>query len=367
MAENQDKEQRTEQATPRRREEARDKGQVAVSTELTAAFGLAAGMAALLVGGGGLVHGLGGLIVESLGRLAPAARSEFGVEESAGIIRGSLESVAVALGMVVVPTAVCLALAGYAQVGFRVAPKAVEADLSKVDPIKGFQRLFSLRAVVRTGFAALKVLAITLTMGLIAWHQLGDVVRLGDGELGPLLVGLGRVALLCTAGALVTILAIGLIDLFFQRYQHEKDLRMTRQELKEEHRLTEGDPHVRSRVRQLQREMATRRMMSEVPKATVVVTNPTHYAVALKYERDAAGRALQSAPLVVAKGKGHVAQRIKQVAAEANVYLYEDVPLARSLYAEVELGREIPEELYAAVATVLGHVFRLQGEVVGAS
>ncbi len=367
MAESQDKEQRTEEATPRRREEARDKGQVAVSTELTAALGLAAGMGALLIGGGGLVHGLGRLIAESLARIGPAARFDFGVEQAAGIVRSSFESVGWALCMVVLPTTACVALAGYAQVGFRVAPKAIEPDPSKVDPIKGFRRLFGMRAVVRTGFAGLKVLAISLTMGLIAWQQLGDVVRLGNGELGPLLLGLGRVALLCTAGALVAIVAIGLIDLFFQRHQHEKDLRMTRQELKDEHRLTEGDPHIRSRVRQLQREMATRRLMSDVPKATVVVTNPTHYAVALKYERDAAGRALQGAPLVVAKGKGHVAQRIKQVAAEADVLLYEDVPLARSLYAKVDLGQEIPEELYAAVATVLAHVFRLQGEVVRAA
>src|SRR5262249_53520444 len=160
------------------------------------------------------------------------------------------------------------------------------------------------------------------------------------------------------AAAMGVILALALLDTLFQRLQHERDLRMTRAEVKEEHRLTEGDPHVRARIRAVQRELATRRMMADVPKATVVVTNPTHYAVALRSERQlAAGRA--GAPVVVAKGVDHLAQRIRSVALESGVPCHEDVPLARTLYARVKLGQEVPAELYAAVAAVLATVYRL--------
>jgi len=366
MAETQDKDQRTEEATPRRREEAREKGQVALSAEMTAAIGLVAGLGALLVGGGRLVGTLGDLVVETVGEMSPIGRTELSVPQAAGILRHSLESVVPSLAMVVLPAIACVALAAFVQVGFRIAPEAVEPDPSKIDPVKGMGRLFGMRSLMRTGLAGLKVLAISVVVAVIAWKHVPDVVRLGSGELGPLLLGLGHIALSCTTGALVTILLLGLIDLVFQRYQHEKDLRMTKQEVKDENRLTEGDPHVRARVRQLQREMATRRMMADVPKATVVVTNPTHFAVALKYERDESGRSTQRAPVVVAKGADHLAKRIREVATEAKVQLFEDPPLARALYAKVDVGREIPEELYTAVATVLGHVYRLQEGLVRA-
>jgi len=168
----------------------------------------------------------------------------------------------------------------------------------------------------------------------------------------------GLVALRATGAALAVILALAVLDALFQRLQHERDLRMTRAEVKEEHRLTEGDPHVRARIRSIQRELAMRRMMSDVPKSTVVVTNPTHYAVALRYERQAGGRT--SAPIVSAKGVDHLAQRIKAVAAEHGVRCHEDVALARALYARVRVGQEIPEELYGAVAAVIATVYRLE-------
>ena len=232
--------------------------------------------------------------------------------------------------------------------------------MTKLDPVKGFQKLFSLRAVVRTALAAAKVLAISLVMGVIAYREVDEIARVGDSDLGPILVALGGVSLKAAAGGLVAIVVLALVDLVYQRFQHDKDLRMSKEEIKEENRIAEGDPHVKARVRQIMRETATRRMMAHVPKATVVVTNPTHYAVALLYEDR------EGAPRCVAKGKGFVARRIKEVAREAGVVLYEDVPLARALHAQVELGREIPEELYAAVAEVLAYVYRLQGRAAAA-
>ena len=363
MAESDDKEQKTEEATPRRREEARDRGQVALSSELIAALGLCLGTAMLSLSGGRLAQTLGGLTRDTLGALGTIGTSELTAPSSARLIREPILAVLGILGVVVLPTVAFGALAGYLQVGFRIAPKAIELNPGKLNPVQGLQKLFSLRAVVRTVMAAAKVILISAVVSIIAWAHVDEIADLGVNDLGPLLAGLGHVALRCTAGALAIILALAVVDLFYQRYQLAKDLRMTKQEVKEEHRLTDGDPHVRARIRQIQREAAQRRMMDEVPDATVVVTNPTHYAVALRYEVDDP-ESKGAAPKVIAKGVDHIAQRIKAVAAEHGVVCYEDVPLARALHAQVEIGQEIPDDLYGAVATVLGYVYRLRGERV---
>jgi flagellar biosynthetic protein FlhB len=265
-----------------------------------------------------------------------------------------------ALAVVVVPTVLISALAGYAQVGLRFGSKVLELDPARLSPARNLSRVLGLRGLVRAGLSAVKVALICAVSGAVAWLHLDEVTRVGTSELGPLLSALGLVALRTAGAALLVILALALLDLVFQRIQHERDLRMTRAEVKEEQRLTEGDPHVRARIRSIQRELATRRMMSEVPRATVVVTNPTHYAVALRYEHS---QARAGAPRVVAKGVDHLAQRIKALAAQHGVRCHEDVPLARALYARVRVGQEIPEELYGAVAAVLATVYRLEGEL----
>ncbi len=360
MADVQDKEQRTEEATPRRREDARERGQVALSTEFVAAIGLCAGFGALLMTGGGLVRSVADNAIATFGALGALGTQELDAAQTAEIFRETATIVLGAVCLAILPvTAVC-ALSGYAQVGFRIAPKAVELQLSKIDPLQGMRRIFSARSMVRGALALLKVVLITATGAVIAWSHLDEIVRVGTNDLGPLLAALGRVALHCTAGMLIVIVGLGLLDLLFQRFQHERDLRMTRQELKEEQRLTDGDPHVRARIRQIQRELARRRMLAEIPKATVVVTNPTHYAVALRYEAEEREQK-HAAPVVVAKGVDHLARRIRTLAEEHGVLCHEDVPLARALYAQVQIGQEIPEELYAAVATVLSHVYRLRG------
>ena len=202
-------------------------------------------------------------------------------------------------------------IVGYAQVGFRVTPEAVSFDPSRLDPIKGLGRMFSARSAVKTAQALAKIALIAGVMASIAWMQIGKITLLGGGELGPVLAGIGHVAARCSAGAIGTVLLLAVIDLLFQRFQHGRDLRMTKQEIKDEMKSSEGDPHLRSRIRRVQREMAGRRMMAEVPSATVVVTNPTHYAVALRYDDDE--RAQKSAPRVVAKGVDFVALRIKEI------------------------------------------------------
>ena len=354
----QDKDQKTEEATPRKLDEARKEGQVAFSQELIAALSLCCGFAAMALAGGQVWHRVGEVLVKALNDLPQAGQRNVDVIQSAEWLRGTITSILGPIAIMVVPIILMMLVVGYGQVGFQIATKAVQFDPDKINPVKGFSRLFSLRSTVRTVLSGVKILAIGTVMATVAWHQVPGVITIGTSELGPLLVGLGVIAMRCTGAALVMILLLAAIDFLFQRWQFKRDQRMSKQEVKEEHKMSEGDPQLKGKVREVQRQMATRRMMDDVPKATVVVTNPTHYAVALRYEREES----TGAPMVLAKGAGHVALRIKQIAAENEVICYEDVPLARALYAQAEVGEEIPTELFAAVAAVLAHVYKMRGQ-----
>ena len=366
MADDASKDEKTEEATPRRREEARDEGQVAMSQELVSALMLASGMGALLLGGGQVGEMLGVTLEGTLTSLGDIGTQELTLDDAAALLDAIVSDAAGVIVALFLPVVAIGLVVGYAQVGFKLASKAVAPDPQKIDPMKGFQRLFSVRSWVRTGLSALKIAAIAGSMLAVAWLQIPNIIRLGAAEIGPLMPGLGHVMLRVTAAGIVAMILISVIDVFYQRFQHDKDLRMTKEEVKQEHKTMEGDPHVKARIRAIQRDTSRKRMMQEVPKSTVVVTNPTHFAVALSYGRDANGDPIHSAPRVVAKGCDHLAQHIKKVASDAGVPLYEDVPLARSLYAKVEIGDEIPEDMYAAVAAVLNYVYRIQGSAVGA-
>ena len=369
MAEETEKHEKTEDATPRKRQEAREKGQVALSTELLVALGLCVGFAAVAYGGGAIASASGGLIERSLATLAVDATSDLSAERSAALVAGGFELLLAPALAVIVPLLVTAVIAGYVQVGFQVTPQAIAWDLARLNPLKGWSRIASRRSLVRSTLALAKILVITTAMVTVAAGDVGGIAALCGSDLGPMLAGLGTVVAHCAVAGLVAIVAIAVVDFGFQRWQHESDLKMSKKEIKDEARSTEGDPHIKGKIRQIQREMARRRMMADVPTATVVVTNPTHYAVALRYERadPALGEgARPRAPRVVAKGVDLVAQRIKAVAAEAGVPAYEDVPLARALHAQVEIGQEIPEALYQAVASVLAYVYRLEAARVSA-
>ncbi len=361
MADQDDKDQKTEEASSRRIDEARDEGNVAMSTELIAATGLVIGLLTMTVFGGELMSTVGARIIDATTSLDTLGTIDFSVPFAAGILEETLVSGLEALAFVTLPPIVVSLMIGYMQVGYRVTPKALELKWSKLDPVQGTKRLFGMRAVVRTAMSAVKVLLIGAAVVTVAWSHAADLFRAGTNELRPMLGAVGKIVFQSAAAGITVILVLACIDFVYQRYQHGKDLRMTKQEVKEEAKLTDGDPHVRARIRQMQNQLANRRMMSDVPKATVVVTNPTHYAVALRYERDDDGA--RSAPTVIAKGVDRTAQRIKAIAAENDIICYEDVPLARALYAQTEVGDEIPEDLYAAVAAVLGYVYRMRGMV----
>lgn len=362
MADDSD-EDKTESATAHKRNEAREQGQTALSNELVVALLLCGWAATLAFSGGKLGTALGGTLRGTIERLGDLGTQELSIPSAAALLTSIARPVAAAFLGLLLPLFVLGLLAAYGQVGFRLTPKAIEADPAKLDPFKGLGRLFSTRSLVRTSMAVAKLTLIVVSMVAAAWTQIDHIVLLAGADLGPALAGTGHIALRCVAAALLAILVLAAADAAYQRWQHERDLRMSRKEIKEEHKTLEGDPHIKSRIRRVQMEIAARRMMSDVPKATVVVTNPTHYAVALRYERQGKDGAPTGAPRVVAKGVDAVAERIKELARESGVLCFEDVPLARALHARCQIGDEVPLDLYQAVAEVLAYVYRVQGKL----
>lgn len=358
MAEHDSGQERTERATPRKLEEARKEGQVARSRELNTVALLVAGSAGLLFLGGGLVESIGRVMHASFGfRREQLLDSSQVAAALAGAGANVLAALVPLLGLLVVAAVVSSVMLG----GIRLSGKALMPKWERISPAKGFARIFSAQGVMEL----VKSLAKFLLIGSIAivwlWHSAGEFLVLG--EL-PVEGGLAQAAHLVAWSFLVICLAtilIAAVDVPFQLWNHARQLRMTKQEVRDELKETEGKPEVKSKVRQLQRELAQRRMMQEVPKADVIVTNPTHYAVALRYE---AGR--MRAPKVVAKGADLIARRIRDIGREHRVALFEAPPLARALYHSTELNQEIPEGLYLAVAQVLAYVFQLRDARPGA-
>lgn len=365
MAEEVDREEKTEEATPRRREQAREEGQVALSQELASAAMLGATILAVLVVGGWLAQAAGFLVVDSLREIGRYGVESFTIPQTTSLVLEAANALSWKAIALIVPLFVIGAAVSYAQIGFHITPKAIEWNPSRLDPMQGLKRIFSLQSAVRTLSALLKIVLICTVVALVAWGDLPSIVALHDSELGPVLVGIGSVLARCAFAALIVVAVIAAADFAWQRFRHDRDLRMSKKEVRDEMKNMEGDPHIKARIRAIQRERARSRMMQDIPKATVVVTNPTHYAVALAYDREESAQAKKgrrAAPYVVAKGVDAVAQRIKQVASEHDILLYEDVPLARALHAQVDIGEEVPEQFYQAVAVVLAYVYRVKEE-----
>ncbi len=353
MAESQPQAQeRTEKATPKRRREAREKGQVPRSRELATVSILLASAAVFYAFGGEAGSLLAGLMRDGL-TLEPAQ-----LRDTAAVFR-AMESGTRAALLAVAPLLVSLAavavLAPLALGGWVFSAQALRPRLERLDPLKGLGRLFSLRGVVELAKALAKVLVVGGVAVLLLWALRTDLGGLAREALQPQLAHVFhrvREAFLVLSAAT---LLIALVDVPYQIWQHGRQLRMTRQEVKDELKETEGRPEVRSRIRSLQREMAQRRMMDAVPGADVVVTNPTHYAVALAYDPLRA-----NAPRVVAKGVDHLALRIREVASRHGVPVIEAPPLARALYATTDLEQEIPAALYVSVAHLLAYLYQLR-------
>ena len=353
MAEHEDGQERTEQPTERRLQRAREQGQVARSRELANLGLLLTAAAGLMVLGPATLSGL----VEIVRRgLTPTREALAG---GGGDLLSTLVATAADALFLLLPLLAALlvvaVLAPLALGGWTFSTEALALKPERLNPAKGLARVFSLNGLAELAKALAKFTVLALTAGLLLWRDMGSILSLGGQGLAPALSGAASLLLnsfLVLCGALVSIAAL---DVPYQYWRHHQQLRMNRQDLREELKETEGRPEVKSRQRALQREVARRRMMQEVPRADVVVTNPTHFAVALRYRPET-----MAAPRVVAKGADLVAQRIRGLAAEHGVPLLSAPPLARALYHGTRLGQEIPAGLYQAVAQVLAYVYALR-------
>lgn len=353
--EDRSREDLTEEATPFRIEESRRKGMVAQSKELSSLFAFLAAAVATYAMSPKLGYQLTEFMKEVF-RTDLSSRADLGSIHFARTYFMKALGILASIGIPVCAAGFIFgALGSFMQVGAIFSVDPITPDLEKINPIQGLQRLFSVKILIEGARLVLKIVAITAVSYYLVKYEIMKAPTLFEGETGFQFLTYGRIAK-AIFFALSAILAVfSVIDFAYQRFEYNKNLRMTKQEAKQEHKEREGDPQIRARIRSIQREMARRRMMQAVKKADVIVTNPTHIAVALVYEKSS-----MNAPKVVAKGADFVAQKIKQIATDAGVPLVENVALARSLYKNVKVGQGIPRNLYQAVAEVLAYVYRLK-------
>jgi len=345
-------EEKTEEATPHKRREVRREGQVAKSTDLNAAVTLFAVFLLILFTHQYYIKILYDYISRCL--TDGVLRRITGSELMYIFADSSLFIIKFMAPILLTGIAAGLA-ANLGQVGFLFAPSAVKPKLSNINPINGFKRIFSRRSLVELLKSLLKVAVVGWVTYVLVRNNFEKLVFIMFMDLMPMLEVVVYVVSRVALGALGAFLVIAILDYIYQRYDFRKRIRMTRREVKDEFKQTEGDPLIKSRQRERQRLLAQRRMMKKVPEATVVITNPTRLAVALKYE---VGE--QDAPEVVAKGAGHIAKKIVQLAEENDVPVVENKPVAQFIYHNVEIGQEIPPELYKAVAEILAVIYRFK-------
>lgn len=346
--------ERTEKATPKKRKEARRKGQVAQSKEVTSVLILIAALGFFYFAGAWMFWNLSELIggvyqnIDTLRINTAADMNAFSVD-----IFSKLFSILIPFFL---PILIVAAIANIGQVGFEIHGEPLRPNLKKLNPISGVKKIFSLKALVDLAKSIVKILIIGgIAYGLIK-GEMEEFPSLMQQGVGEILLFIAQAAFKIIFLVCLALIVLAFLDYIYERWQYEKNLKMTKQEVKDERKQAEGDPKVKGRIRKVQMEMAARRMMEAVPEADVVITNPTQLAVALKFEASK-----MHAPTVIAKGSGPVAERIKETARNHQVPIVEDKPLAQTLFKMVEIGEFIPEELYRAVAEILAYVYRIKG------
>jgi flagellar biosynthetic protein FlhB len=348
-----DFQEKTEEATPRHREETRKKGQVAKSMEISSAALIFFCFLILNFLASYFYHQMANLMVESLGGMG-----------SVNLTMGNFHTLFLfwmfAFAKILIPIVLALAvialLVNFAQVGMVFSAEPLTPKLDRLNIAKGIKRILSKQSLFNLIRDVIKLIIIGYVSYVTIKAEMHNYVPLADKDVWQILVFASKMVFRVAMRTALALIILSILDYAFQKWQFEKTLKMTKDQLKEELKMTEGDPLIRSRIRRVQREMARRRMMKEVPKADVVVTNPTSIAVALKYDAQT-----MSAPTVIAKGQRLLADKIKEIAIEHNIPMVEDKPLARALYKAVEIGMEIPANLYRAVAEVLAYVYNLKG------
>lgn len=348
--------EKTEKATPKKRQDSRKKGQVLKSPDVTSAIVLLAVFLFLFFSAGFMRERIFTFFYQTFNRYILI--DTFSVD----MIMQIYSDVLLEAGLLVLPIMLISVVAGIAgnvfQFGLLFTAEPLKLDLKKLDPIKGLKRIFSVKAIIELIKSVLKISLIGSVTVVIIWMNLEQVLSLSFKSPWDTLSTISFLAAMMGIAASFVLLFVSILDYFYQRYDYEKNLKMSKQDIKDEYKNSEGDPIVKSRIKQRQREMAMRRMMQEVPKADVVITNPTHYAIALKYEDGE-----MDAPVVIAKGADFIAQKIKLIAKENEIVMVENRDLARGMYGQVEIGDRIPEEFFRAVAEILAYVYRVKRKI----
>ncbi len=345
--------EKTEKATPKRKRESREKGQVVYSKEVSSFFILLVVTGAFYVAESWILTSVSGMMKHYFREMGSISLRDDSIQT---LFINAMADYA----LIVFPVMLAAVIFGIGscimQVGFIISSEALTPKLSRLNPVKGIGKLFSVRSLADIVKSLIKIIALG---GLAYFLIKGEAFSLSlliTMEPVEILAFIVRVSLKLGLFTCLAMVAIACLDYIFQWKQHQKDIRMTKQEVKEETKQTEGDPKIKSRIRSIQMEMSRRRMMKSVPEATVIITNPTHLAIALLYDPKN-----MQAPKVVAKGAGYVAEKIKEIAKSHNVPIIENKPVARIIFKSVNIGAFIPVELYRAVAEILAYVYRLKG------
>ena len=351
--------EKTEAPTEKRRREAREEGNVSKSPEVNTVFVLLSAVIFLRFAFKGIYNNIIKSIDLSLNYLSPSLYRDMTFTTFQSLF---LEQLSIAL-VIILPLAAFVmfwgVFANLIQVGWLLTLKPLKPKFSKINPISGLKNMFAPKKLFDTAKNILKLVIIGTVAYVTINGRLDEMLASINESTGSIVVFMLLLIFDVAIRIIITLLIIAVLDYTYQRYEYEKKLKMTKQQIKDEHKMTEGDPKIKGRIRQLQREMSKRRMMESVPKATVVVTNPTHISIAIQYEQET-----MDAPVVVAKGADNLALKIRESAKEHNIPLYEDVPLARAMYDKVEPGDVIPQEFFAAVAEIIAYVYKLQGKTV---
>ncbi|SNR89510.1 flagellar biosynthetic protein FlhB [Anaerovirgula multivorans] len=350
-------EEKTEKATQKKVKESREKGQVLQSKELNSAFMLLGAFAVLSV--------LSGYIGSSIRSFTTHIYGEYmnldylfsikNMNRLTLIVFSNLFKLTIPIGMI------CLAIGvitSYIQVGYLFTTKTLTLKLSKLNPIEGFKRMFSLKSLVELLKCFVKIILIGYVIYRYTVNQLSTIFNTITMDVNTIVKTLIDITINIGYRAGIVLLILAVLDYYYQKYDYEKNLKMSKQEIKEEFKQTEGNPQIKSKIKEKQRQISMRRMMQDVPKADVIITNPTHYAIAIQYDPKQF-----AAPRVLAKGQDLIAQNIKKIASENELPIIENKQLARTLYDTVEIGEFIPPELYQAVAEILAYVYQINNKI----
>nr|WP_213584089.1 flagellar biosynthesis protein FlhB [Paenibacillus sp. J2TS4] len=347
--------EKTEPATPKKKREARQKGQVAKSMELPGALVLFFTFVAFLLFGGFLKERFFELFTLTLNDYMLMSVT---IPNTTALFNTLMIDGLIMLSPILLFAVVMAVIGNYVQVGVLFTGEPLKMKLNKLNPVEGAKKMFGLRSLVQFLKTVFKLIVIGTIVFVTLWGKKRELMGLAHLPLESILSFVAKVMVELGVKIGLVLIVLAIFDYMYQKYEHEKGLRMSKQDIKDEYKKTEGDPLIKSKIKERQRRMAMQRMMQEVPKADVIITNPTHYAVALKYE---SGK--MEAPTVIAKGADYVALKIREIGKANGIVIMENKPLARALYDRVELNESIPGDLFQAVAEVLAYVFKLKGKV----